>query len=101
MPGAARLGDMCFPECGSTPFSIIEGSFDVLINGKPAATLGSSVAPHLARSARCRGTLWGKLITGNGAVLVNNKPLATMGSLQLTGGTTTPVITASPDVIVG
>jgi uncharacterized Zn-binding protein involved in type VI secretion len=102
MPGgAARVGDLCMPECGDLPFSIISGSPGVLVNGQPMATIGSVVAPHLIPTTKCKGAAPGTIITGSPSVMVGGSPAATLGSLQFSGALPTPVITASFDVIVG
>jgi hypothetical protein len=102
MPGgAARVGDLCMPECGKMPFSIISGSPGVLVNGQPMATIGSAVAPHLGKITKCKKMVPGSIITGSPSVLVGGSPAATLGSLQFSGSLPTPVITASFDVIVG
>jgi uncharacterized Zn-binding protein involved in type VI secretion len=99
--GAARIGDLCLPECGKLPFSIISGNPTVLVNGQPMATIGSAVFPHLGKITKCKKMVPGSIITGSPSVLVGGSPAATLGSLQFSGSLPTPVITASFDVIVG
>ena len=45
MPAQARVGDPGIPHCG--PYVIMTGSLDVIVNGRPAATVGSLSTPHL------------------------------------------------------
>lgn len=45
MPGAARIGDAhACPQTGHGVNSIVSGNSTVLINGKPAAILGSAIS---------------------------------------------------------
>jgi uncharacterized Zn-binding protein involved in type VI secretion len=99
--GVARLGDICFPECGDLPFAIISGSPSVVANGQPVATFGSVVFPHLGKVVKCKSMVPGTIISGSSSVVVDGQPAATFGSLQFSGSLPTPVISASPDVIVG
>ncbi len=99
--GAARVGDLCFPECGEWPFAIVSGSSSVLVNGRQIATIGSVVAPHLGLVFECEEEVPGVIITGSSSVVVEGKPAATFGSLQFSGSLPTPVILASNDVTIG
>lgn len=57
--------------------TILTGSSNVLINGRPAAFLGSMVGPHTGHT--------GVIIKGNPTVLINGKPAARMGDLTSCG----------------
>ncbi|QXO16300.1 PAAR domain-containing protein [Vibrio ostreae] len=99
MPGAARLGDTagghgCFP-----PTSIIAGSPDVLINGKPAARKGDAALLHACPCPYKPHGLHGRAINaGSGSVSINGQPAARIGDAIDCGGS---VASGSGDVIIG
>ncbi|GKW26130.1 hypothetical protein PEC311524_37240 [Pectobacterium carotovorum subsp. carotovorum] len=99
MPGAARLGDSCaghgcFP---ATP--IIEGSGDVIINGKPAARKSDGVLLHACPCANMPHGVHNRAISaGSGTVIINGKLAARIGDAIGCGGS---VAAGSGNVIIG
>lgn len=99
MPGAARLGDSCaghgcFP---ATP--IIEGSGDVIINGKPAARKGDGVLLHACPCPNMPHGVHNRAISaGSGTVIINGKLAARIGDAIGCGGS---VAAGSGNVIIG
>ncbi|AOR63417.1 PAAR domain-containing protein [Pectobacterium wasabiae] len=99
MPGAARLGDSCaghgcFP---ATP--IIEGSGDVIINGKPAARKGDGVLLHACPCPNMPHGIHDRAISaGSGTVIINGKLAARIGDAIGCGGS---VAAGSGNVIIG
>ncbi|MEU4237143.1 PAAR domain-containing protein [Actinoplanes sp. NPDC026619] len=84
-------------------------STDVLINGLPAATLGSvaqNMPPHIPPSPFSKPpTNQGRVLIGSPTVLVNGKPLARMGDQVATcndpvDAPTSVISAGSPDVLV-
>lgn len=86
MSGAARIGDAhaCL-QTGHGVNSIVSGDSTVLINGIPAATVGSSTA--------CGGSI----ISGSSTVTIGGKPAAILGSATSHGGV---IICASGNVLL-
>ena len=74
------------------PFmGILDGglSSDVLIEGRPAATVGSTATntpPHIPQGGpfQIPPTNQGRITTGSGTVLINNKPAARSGDTAMT-----------------
>ena len=118
MPAAAKMGDkvigtdthiLMVPSPGgpvptptSLPFSgTITGgcSTDVLIEGKPAAVVGSSATntpPHIAPSPfQVPPTNQGTVIAGSTSVMINNKPAARSGDKVTTCNDPAPAPTSS------
>ncbi|WP_431890978.1 PAAR domain-containing protein [Pectobacterium colocasium] len=99
MPGAARLGDSCaghgcFP---ATP--IIEGSGDVIINGKPAARKSDAVLLHACPCPNVPHGVHNRAISaGSGTVIINGKLAARIGDAIGCGGS---VAAGSGNVIIG
>ncbi|ACT14257.1 MULTISPECIES: PAAR domain-containing protein [Pectobacterium] len=99
MPGAARLGDSCaghgcFP---ATP--IIEGSGDVIINGKPAARKSDAVLLHACPCPNMPHGVHNRAISaGSGTVIINGKLAARIGDAIGCGGS---VAAGSGNVIIG
>ena len=87
MPAIAKVGDMhACPQRGHGVNSIVSGSSDVLINGMPAATVGS-------------GTGCGASIAvGSSTVTINGKPAAVLGSATTHGGV---IVSGSGNVLIG
>jgi uncharacterized Zn-binding protein involved in type VI secretion len=97
------------------PFSgqLLDGlSSDVLINGRPAAVMGSGAQnqpPHLpigGPSFQIPPTNSGTVIAGSVTVLVNGKPLARLGDQVSTCNDPVPaptstIVAGSPNVLVG
>lgn len=87
MPPIARVGDKhACPQRGHSVNTIVKGSSDVMINGVPAAVVGSQTA--------CGGAV----VTGSATVTINGKPAAVIGSATSHGGV---IISASGNVMVG
>jgi len=74
------------------PFmGVLDGglSSDVLIEGRPAATVGSTATntpPHIPQGGpfQIPPTNQGRITTGSGTVLINNKPAARSGDTAMT-----------------
>jgi uncharacterized Zn-binding protein involved in type VI secretion len=87
MPAIARVGDMhACPQRGHSVTPIVSGSSDVLINGMPAATVGSTTACGASIAA------------GSSTVTINGKPAAIQGAATTHGGV---VISGSGNVLIG
>ena len=95
MPAQARVGDPGIPHC--SPYVIMTGSTDVIVNGKAAATVGSLSTPHLVPARICF-THVAPVVTGSLSVLINGKPAARVGD-YLAGCTV--IALGSFDVITG
>ena len=95
MPAQARVGDPGIPHC--SPYVIMTGSLDVIVNGKPAATVGSLSTPHLLPGIICP-THVAPVVFGSLSVLINGKPAARVGD-PLLGCTV--IALGSFDVITG
>ncbi len=93
MPPAARITDLhvCPAESPEPHVGgpIVTGSADVLINGLPAATVGSL--------ATCDGPP-SEVVQGCATIFINGKPAAHLGHLTSHGGF---ISTGSPNVIFG
>lgn len=92
---AGRLGDIGSNHGAYPPTPITSGSSDVLINGKPAARVGDSLAPHKKPKSPMHGRT---IASGSSSVFINGKPAATVGSSISCGGT---VIIGSGNVSIG
>mgnify|MGYP003124725713 FL=1 len=68
MKPAARVGDMCSG-------TIVTGTNSIFIEGKPAAHIGSMVAPHPYGDHIHTVNI----VTGSNSVFVEGKPLARLG----------------------
>jgi len=95
MPKAARLADSgsghgCFP-----PTSIVSGSGDVFIDGRPAARSGDPLAPHGCKDCVPHGRA---IAGGSSSVFINNRPAARVGDGIGCGGS---VASGSGTVSVG
>lgn len=92
---AARFGDLGVPHC--SPYIIMGGSTDVLINNRPAARFLDSSSPHLMPAKKCFPHT-SRIMTGSSSVLANNRPMARVGdSLFMC----TVIATGSSDVFIG
>jgi|LauGreDrversion4_2_1035121.scaffolds.fasta_scaffold629355_3 uncharacterized Zn-binding protein involved in type VI secretion len=91
MPAAARQGD---PD---TSDGTISGavSGDVIINGKPAALLGSIETPHAPYGKQHPPHSASTIVSASGTVIVNGKGLAYEGSSLSCGHA---IASGSPDV---
>lgn len=94
MPAVARIGDRGIPHCSG--FSIVTGSPDVFVNGRPVAFLGSKSSPHLFPARRCKPHVSSVIARPRG-VFVNGRPIACVGD-PLTA--CTAIATGSADVFV-
>lgn len=92
MPAIARIGDLSFGEqvgCFLPPTAIVNGSPNVLIEGRAAATVGSTLFPHFCfRGNQLVSHTNRTISTGSPTVFINGKAAATIGS--------TIIATASP-----
>lgn len=96
MPAQARVGDPGIPHC--SPYTIMTGSPDVIVNGKAAATVGSVSTPHLIPAGKFCVTHVAPVILGSFSVVINGKPAARVGDPL---GTCTKIALGSFDVITG
>ena len=96
MPAQARVGDPGIPHC--SPYVIMTGSLDVIVNGRPAATVGSLSTPHLIPAGILCVTHVAPVLTGSLSVLINGKPAARVGDYLLD---CTVIAFGSFDVITG
>jgi uncharacterized Zn-binding protein involved in type VI secretion len=96
MPAQARVGDPGVPHC--SPYVIATGSTDVIVNGKPAATVGSLSTPHLIPAGRFCVTHVAPVVFGSRSVIINGKPAARVGDPL---GGCTLIALGSFDVITG
>lgn len=94
MPAVARVSDKGVPHCSG--FSILTGSSDVFVNGRPVAFSGSKSSPHLTPSKRCF-THTSTVVASPRNVFVNGRPIACVGD-KLT--MCTAIATGSSDVFV-
>lgn len=111
MPSAARLGD---PVQGITsgehsghvpPHTPMKftgeisggGAPDVLINGKPAATLGSTTTERDA----CCGASQGAVAAGSSTVFINGKPAARAGDALAAHSGSGKITAGSGNVLIG
>lgn len=76
MPAQARVGDPGVPHC--SPYTIMTGSTDVLVNGRPAARVGDVSTPHLFPGRPCPMHV-APICFGSQSVLINGKPAARVG----------------------
>lgn len=111
MPGAARLNDTVagttggehsghVPPHGPVGFSgEISGgcSGDVLINGRPAAVVGSTTTERDS----CCGSSAGAVAAGSGSVFINGRPAARQGDALSAHSGSGSVSSGSGDVIIG
>lgn len=105
MPPQARLGDKanCPADahgCPACPHPVtgpaIQGSPDVVVNGKPAIRVGDQGV----HAACCAANMW-KAAAGSGTVFVNNIPAHRLGDqTQHCGGSGT-MIEGSDNVMTG
>lgn len=79
----ALLGDLGSDHDGFAPTSIIGGSPDVLLDGKPVARLGDPLAAHSKPKHPPHPRA---IASGVASVLVNGKPIAVTGSGISCGG---------------
>lgn len=105
MPGIHRLGDAnsghsCppySPDGTGTPSACAKGCPTVLVNGRPAATLGDVTTLHLCIGEESVGIHAGIYIMGR-TVLAGGRPVQAMGDLNSCAAV---LVNGSPNVIVG
>lgn len=95
MPAQARVGDPGIPHC--SPYVIMTGSLDVLVNGRPAARVGDLSTPHLFPGTPCP-THVAPIVFGSLSVLINGRPAARVGDYL---ADCTVIALGSFDVITG
>lgn len=80
----STIGDMTLGEnvgCQMPPTAILNGSPNVFINGKSAATVGSKVFSHFCFIGNTLISHTNRVVTtGSGTVFINGKAAATIGS---------------------
>ncbi|MBA8903642.1 MULTISPECIES: PAAR domain-containing protein [unclassified Phyllobacterium] len=86
MPAQARLDDIgSGHDCHFPPTNAIEGSPDVIINGKNAVRVGDAYAPHGCPS--CPAPSHGRaLAVGSPTVFINGRPAGRIGDAIDCGG---------------
>lgn len=92
---AAVIGDLGTDHEGFPPTPITSGSSNVLFNGKPAATVGDSLVPHLKPNHPPHGRT---VVTGSTTVFINGKPAAMTGSGISCGGV---IIGSCANILIG
>jgi len=92
---AGRLGDIGSNHGAWHPSPITSGSGDVITNGRPAARLGDSLAPHVKPKSKPHGR---SIAAGASQVFINGKPAARIGDAISCGGN---VSTGSGNVFIG
>ena len=111
MPEAARLGDTVYgitsgehnghtpPHSASAFTGTISGdcSGNVIINGRPAAMVGSITT----ESDECCGTSQGSVAVGSTSVYINGRPAARLGDILSAHSGTGVVDSGSGNVIIG
>jgi uncharacterized Zn-binding protein involved in type VI secretion len=84
MPGAVRIGDV--NSAGGAAVGI--GASSVIINGRPACLIGTSVTPHPCCGAPGCGIHCSAVTTlGSMSVLAENQPINYVGSPDTCGHT--------------
>ena len=105
MPGVCRLGDKAkcpidAHGCVGCPHSVsgpvIQGSSDVLVNGKPVARKGDSGVHGV-----CCGPNRFVIARGSSTVFVNGKPVTRNGDMTIHCGGIGKMIHSSSNVIIG
>ena len=77
MPGAVRIGDV--NSAGGA--AVGAGASSVIINGRPACLIGTSVSPHpCCGRPGCSKHCAAKTTLGSMSVLAENKPINYVGS---------------------
>ena len=98
MASASTIGDAILPHGCWSGGVISSGSPDVLINSKPAATIGDSGTPHTWICANPPPPHSVTISSGSGSVLINGKPVARIGDATDCGST---ISSGSGDVLIG
>lgn len=81
MPGAVRLGDICTGHGCFSPRPVVSGNLKVIIDGKPACTIGDVLVPH------CCGPIChpGNIASGSFKVIIGGRPAASIGDVVSCG----------------
>lgn len=87
---AGRLGDFGSGHGKCPPTPVTSGSGDVTTNGRPAARLGDSLAPHCKHGR--------SIAAGSGSVSINGRPAARVGDGISCAGN---VVSGSSNVTIG
>lgn len=95
MPGIARVGDKSTGHDNCQPVSAVEGSSNVLANGKPVVLLGDKFAPH---GCDKHATHQGYLAEGSPSTFMNGKPVGRVGDAVSCGGT---IAEGSSNIFIG
>lgn len=94
MPAVARIGDRGIPHCSG--FTLVTGSSDVFVNGRPVAYTGSKSTPHLIPARKCKPHV-SSVIARPRNVFVNGRPIACIGDPL---STCTAIASGSTNVFV-
>lgn len=98
MPSAARIGDAILPHGCWSGGTILAGSPNVLMGGKPASKVGDAGTPHSWICPNGGGPHGVVISAGSGTVLVNGSPAARVGDATACGST---ISSGTAKVIVG
>lgn len=95
MPAATRLNDNSTGHDACPPVPLVEGSPNVIINGRPAGRLGDHYASH---GCVIHPGHQDVIAAGSSKVVINGRPAARVGDAVSIGGT---VQNGSGNVIIG
>lgn len=95
MPAATRLNDNSTGHDACPPVPLVEGSPNVIINGRPAGRLGDHYASH---GCVIHPSHQDVIATGSSKVVINGRPAARVGDAVSIGGA---VQNGSGNVIIG
>lgn len=95
MPAATRLNDNSTGHDACPPVPLVEGSPNVIINGRPAGRLGDHYASH---GCVIHPGHQDVIAAGSSKVVVNGRPAARVGDAVSIGGA---VQNGSGNVIIG
>ncbi len=95
MPAATRLNDNCTGHDACPPVPLVEGSPNVIINGRLAGRVGDHYSTHGCVSHPGHQDV---ISAGSSKVVINGKPAARVGDAVSIGGT---VQDGSDNVIFG
>lgn len=83
MPEATRLNDNCTGHDACPPVPLIEGSPNVIINGRPAGRVGDRYFTHGCVTHPGHQDV---IVAGSSKVVINGKPAARIGDVVSLGG---------------
>jgi uncharacterized Zn-binding protein involved in type VI secretion len=95
MPAATRLNDNSTGHDACPPVPLVEGSPNVIINGRPAGRLGDHYASH---GCVIHPGHQDVIAAGSSKVVINGRPAARVGDAVSIGGA---VQNGSGNVIIG